>query len=99
MLNEIRERMVDQGGNLQLSDEAKQWLADDGYDKVYGARPLRRSLQRRIENTLSTMIIRGDCEPGDTVSVDVNDEGLDFDIVKSLMAMVSCCELFFPVEP
>ena len=83
MLNEIRERMVDQGVNLQLSDEAKQWLADDGYDKVYGARPLRRSLQRRIENTLSTMIIRGDCEPGDTVSVDVNDEGLDFDIVKS----------------
>ena len=83
MLNEIRERMVDQGVNLQLSDEAKQWLADDGYDKVYGARPLRRSLQRRIENTLSTMIIRGDCEPGDTVSVNVNDEGLDFDIVKS----------------
>ena len=82
MLNEIRERMVDQGVNLQLSDEAKQWLANDGYDKVYGARPLRRSLQRRIENTLSTMIIRGDCEPGDTVSVDVNDEELDFDIVK-----------------
>ena len=82
MLDEIRERMVDQGVNLQLSDEAKQWLADDGYDKVYGARPLRRSLQRRIENTLSTMIIRGDCEPGDTVSVDVNDEELDFDIVK-----------------
>ena len=83
MLDEIRERMVDQGVNLQLSDEAKQWLANDGYDKVYGARPLRRSLQRRIENTLSTMIIRGDCEPGDTVSVDVNDEELDFDIVKS----------------
>ena len=82
MLNEIRERMVDQGVNLQFSDEAKQWLANDGYDKVYGARPLRRSLQRRIENTLSTMIIRGDCEPGDTVSVDVNDEELDFDIVK-----------------
>ena len=83
MLNEIRERMVDQGVNLQLSGGAKQWLANDGYDKVYGARPLRRSLQRRIENTLSTMIIRGDCEPGDTVSVDVNDEELDFDIVKS----------------
>tara|TARA_B100000029_G_scaffold511870_1_gene607026 strand:- start:13 stop:2442 length:2430 start_codon:yes stop_codon:yes gene_type:complete len=83
MLNEIRERMVDQGVNLQLSDEAKQWLADDGYDKVYGARPLRRALQRRIENTLSTMIIRGDCEFGDTVSVDVNEQGLDFVIVKS----------------
>ena len=83
MLNEIRERMVDQGVNLQLSDEAKQWLADDGYDKVYGARPLRRALQRRIENTLSTMIIRGDCESGDTVSVDVNEQGLDFAIVKS----------------
>ena len=83
MLNEIRERMVDQGVNLQLSDEAKQWLADDGYDKVYGARPLRRALQRRIENTLSTMIIRGDCESGDTVSVDVNEQGLDFVIVKS----------------
>ena len=83
MLNEIRERMVDQGVNLQLSDEAKQWLADDGYDRVYGARPLRRALQRRIENTLSTMIIRGDCEFGDTVSVDVNEQGLDFVIVKS----------------
>ena len=83
MLNEIRERMVDQGVNLQLSDEAKQWLADDGYDKVYGARPLRRALQRRIENTLSTMIIRGDCESGDTVFVDVNEQGLDFVIVKS----------------
>jgi len=60
----------------------KKWLADDGFDKVYGARPLRRSLQRRIENTLSTMIIRGDCGLGDTVVVDVVDDGLDFDIVK-----------------
>ena len=57
-------------------------MADDGFDKVYGARPLRRSLQRRIENTLSTMIIRGDCGLGDTVVVDVVDDGLDFDIVK-----------------
>ena len=82
MVADIQLRMSDHGVALQLSEEAKKWLADDGFDKVYGARPLRRSLQRRIENTLSTMIIRGDCGLGDTVVVDVVDDGLDFDIVK-----------------
>ena len=82
MVAEIQQRMSNQGVELQLSDMAKEWLAADGFDKVYGARPLRRSLQRRIENPLSTMIIRGDCVCGDTVMVDVNENGLDFDIVE-----------------
>ncbi|MDE2802723.1 MAG: hypothetical protein OXK21_07565, partial [Chloroflexota bacterium] len=54
---------------------AKDWLVKEGYDPVYGARPLRRAVQRHIENPLSNRILQGGLAHGDTIQVDVDDEG------------------------
>lgn len=67
---------------LKVSPPAKDFLAKAGYDPVYGARPLRRTIQRMIENHISTLIIGGKVESGDTVTVDFDGEKLTFDIKK-----------------
>ena len=53
MLSKVQERMRDNGIKLEFTKVAKQWLADEGFDSIYGARPLRRTIQRTIENPLS----------------------------------------------
>ena len=58
---------------LELSDAAKIWLGDAGYDPVYGARPLKRVIQRELQNPLATMILEGSIHDGDRVKVDVED--------------------------
>jgi ATP-dependent Clp protease ATP-binding subunit ClpB len=69
-----------QGQNLQLSlsDAALMHLSEAGYDPVYGARPLKRTIQRELENPLASALLRGDYAPGDTIRVDVADEKLVF---------------------
>jgi ATP-dependent Clp protease ATP-binding subunit ClpB len=61
---------------LSLSDAACKWLADEGYDPVFGARPLKRVIQRTLQDPLAEMILAGDITEGDTLAVDASTEGL-----------------------
>jgi ATP-dependent Clp protease ATP-binding subunit ClpB len=74
----IAERMRERDCDLQLSPEAREFIARVGYDPVYGARPLKRALQRHIETPLARMLIDGTVMPGDTVRVTVTDGALDY---------------------
>ena len=82
MVSDIQSRMEERGIELILTEEAKTWLANEGFDQVYGARPLRRTIQRFIENPLSTKIIRGDFKGKDSVLVDLAQDELQFSIVE-----------------
>ncbi len=62
--------------SLDLSDAAQRWLADAGYDPVYGARPLKRTIQRNLQDPLARLILEGVILDGSTISVDANDQGL-----------------------
>jgi ATP-dependent Clp protease ATP-binding subunit ClpA len=61
-----------------LTKSATSWLADAGYDPTYGARPLRRALERHVENPLSSKILAGEYQEGDTIVVDQVDDELVF---------------------
>ena len=77
-VNEIRQRMLEQRVDVELSDAARDWLAEEGYDPAFGARPLRRILQRLIESPLSKKLIRFELEPGDRLEIDVQENELVF---------------------
>jgi ATP-dependent Clp protease ATP-binding subunit ClpC len=75
----VRERLAEHGLNVELSPAARSWLAEEGYDPAFGARPLQRALQKYIESPLSVKILRGEFQQGDTVVVDhLADEGVVF---------------------
>jgi ATP-dependent Clp protease ATP-binding subunit ClpC len=70
--------MSDQCIGVQVSESAQTWLAEQGYDPVFGARPLRRTLQRLVENELSKMIMRGEIHAGDHLQIDIEGAALVF---------------------
>ena len=72
MVNDLEKRLGEHGVGLELTDKAKTWLSKEGYDPVYGARPLRRVIERFVENPLSSKMLRGELKDGDTVKVDLN---------------------------
>jgi ATP-dependent Clp protease ATP-binding subunit ClpC len=72
MLNEVRKPMLEKGLSLEVSDAAKAWLGEKGYDPTFGARPLRRVIEKNIEDPLSDAVLTGTYNPGDTVIVDIN---------------------------
>jgi ATP-dependent Clp protease ATP-binding subunit ClpB len=78
-LRRLRERLADRGLSLDLTDEAKELIAEAGWDPTYGARPLKRALQRLVENPLAMRLLEGDFGEGDTVRVDVRDGELAFE--------------------
>ena len=61
---------------LELDEAAKAWLADKGYDPVYGARPLKRVIQRELQNPLASLVLEGGLADGDKVRVTVGEGGL-----------------------
>lgn len=78
-MEQIRERLSDHGLTVEVTDSARTWLAKQGYDPVFGARPLRRALQRHIESSLSVKILQGEFNEGDNVVVDFDEsEGIVF---------------------
>ena len=68
---DISERLSEHGLTILLNDDARDWLVDKGYDPQFGARPLRRTLQRFVESPLSKRLLRGEFRGGDTVLVTV----------------------------
>jgi ATP-dependent Clp protease ATP-binding subunit ClpB len=81
-LKRVRARMADQGFGLELSDPAKAYLAEKGYEPVYGARPLKRTLQRELQDPLALRILAGDFKPGETIRVERGSDGLEFEAIK-----------------
>ncbi len=78
LVKDLQERLADRKLNIELSEEAKSWLAREGYDPVFGARPLRRAIERYVENPLSAKILSGELKEGDTIRVDAGKDGLTF---------------------
>jgi len=76
----IEERLDERNIRLELTDGAKKQIADDAYDPAYGARPVKRYLQKHIETELASMIIRGDVVDGSHVVIDAGPEGLGFSV-------------------
>jgi len=78
MVNKVRERLSDRGLSIELSDAAKAWLVEEGYDPVFGARPLRRAVERHVENEIAKRILSDELKENDTVLVDVAKGKLTF---------------------
>jgi len=72
MMKDVVKRLDNLGMLLQLTEPALDYFAKEGYDRIYGARPLRRVIQRKLENSLSKMLLEGQFKMGDTIIVDVD---------------------------
>ena len=79
-MKDVASNLIEKGINLEISDAAKEWLVEKGYDPLFGARPLRRVIQDNLEDKLSDAILAGELGPADTAIIDVEDDGI---VVKS----------------
>ncbi|MBD2140774.1 ATP-dependent chaperone ClpB [Anabaena sp. FACHB-1250] len=77
-VDRLKQRLTDRKISLKLSSSALDFLAEVGYDPVFGARPLKRAIQRELETQIAKAILRGDFSDGDTIFVDVQNERLSF---------------------
>ncbi|MBQ1640792.1 MAG: AAA family ATPase, partial [Lachnospiraceae bacterium] len=73
LLDELNERLVDRDLHIELTDAAKTYVIDNGYDPVYGARPLKRFLQKNVETLAARVILEGNANMGDIITLDVKD--------------------------
>jgi len=86
LIREVEKRLAERKIKLEVNEEAKAWLAQKGYDPVYGARPLRRAIQRYLENPISTKILQGEFKEGDTVAISLQEDNLNFTARKTARA-------------
>ena len=78
-MRDVQARLAEQGElTIELTDEAKRWLAHQGYDEDFGARPLKRAIQRFVESPMSVRLLKGEIKSGDRVRIDVKDDQLEF---------------------
>jgi ATP-dependent Clp protease ATP-binding subunit ClpB len=80
-LARLRDRLAERSITLELTDAAKEALAEAGWDPAYGARPLKRAIQRLVENPLALRLLEGDFADGDTIRVDTEGDALVFEKV------------------
>jgi ATP-dependent Clp protease ATP-binding subunit ClpC len=78
VMADLQKRLADHRLTLELTDAARDWLAREGFDANYGARPLRRTIQRRVENVLARGLLTGEFKDGDTIVIDASDTQLTF---------------------
>lgn len=89
-MQEVQARLAEHGGlTILLTEAAQRWLALQGFDKDFGARPLRRALQRYVESPLSIKLLRGEFAHGDIISIDMVDDELVFSRVESVAEQVA----------
>jgi ATP-dependent Clp protease ATP-binding subunit ClpB len=88
-LRRLHDRLAERGLGLELTDEAKEVVAEAGWDPTYGARPLKRALQRLVENPLAMRLLEGEFAEGDTVRVDAKDGELVFEKAAAPAAVVA----------
>jgi ATP-dependent Clp protease ATP-binding subunit ClpC len=79
MLDELRARLAERQLTLELTDEARGWLVKNGYDEAYGARPLRRLIQKEVENALARRVLGSDFAEGERIMVTVDGDRLAFE--------------------
>ena len=84
MLSEVSQQLLNKGISIEFSSPAKELLADKGFDPIFGARPLRREIQDRIEDKLSEEFLSGKFGPGDTIKADVEDDDIVLNVVNSV---------------
>ena len=84
----LLKRLEDRKIRVELSDEAKRYIVSEGYDPMYGARPLKRTIQRRVLDPLAMRVLEGDFREGDRILVDVGDNGLVFEKAGSRQSAV-----------
>ncbi len=77
-MKEVQDRLGERGLHVELTPTAREWLAQEGYDPAFGARPLQRALQKHVESPLSLQLLGGQFTDGDTIIVDVEEEKLIF---------------------
>jgi len=82
-VRELAERLADRGVGIELTDAAKDYLAREGFDPAYGARPLKRLIQKEIQDKLALRLLEGEFSEGQTVQVDEKDGGLIFSSVSA----------------
>ena len=73
-MKEVQDRLSEYRISVELTEAARKWLANQGYDAAFGARPLRRAIQKFVESPLSVQLLGGDYKDGGTVLVDVDDK-------------------------
>ena len=73
LMNELNERLADRELRVELTDEAEQFIVDHGYDPIYGARPLKRYLQKYVETLSAKLILADQVAAGDTIQIEVTD--------------------------
>jgi ATP-dependent Clp protease ATP-binding subunit ClpC len=89
LLERTTRRLRAQDIEVEFTDEAVELIAEEGFDPEFGARPLRRTIQRRVDNELSRMVLSGSLEPGDRVVVGVEEERLTFEVVEGAAALAA----------
>ncbi len=83
-LHDVQKRLSEQGNlSLEITDAARAWLARQGYDKDYGARPMKRAIQRYVESPLSVSMLKGEFKAGDRIRIDEGEDGLVFTRLES----------------
>ena len=82
MLKDLFKRLAEKDLNIEVSDEVKDHLAESGYSEAYGARPLRRLIQRKMEDSLAEEILSGKYGPSDTIKVTMQEGKITFDKAK-----------------
>src|ERR671916_425232 len=87
LLERTKRRLRAQDVEVEFTEEAVELVAEEGFDPEFGARPLRRTIQRRVENELSRMVLDGSLEPGDRIVVGVEDGELTFEVVEHAAAV------------
>ena len=80
MLDETKRRINDNGIDISFGDDVVELLAKEGFDPVYGARPLRRAIIRRVEDSLSEAMLSGSINKGDSVAASVEDGKIEYSV-------------------
>jgi ATP-dependent Clp protease ATP-binding subunit ClpC len=82
LLDRTKRRLHAQDIEIEFTEEAFELLAEEGFDPEFGARPLRRTIQRRVDNDLSRMVLEGSLNPGDRVAVGTEEGRLTFEVLE-----------------
>jgi ATP-dependent Clp protease ATP-binding subunit ClpC len=72
-MKDVRDRLEERGLHVELTPEAREWLANEGFDPAFGARPLQRALQKNVESPLSVSLLSGEFSEGDTIRIEVDE--------------------------
>jgi ATP-dependent Clp protease ATP-binding subunit ClpC len=83
-MKDVQQRLAEHGNlSIELTETAQRWLAQQGFDKDFGARPLKRAIQRYVESPLSVRLLKGEFNSGDRIRIDVADDELTFTLLES----------------